>query len=142
MGTYQFLDHTADIAIRLQARSMEDLIVTAWEAWRNIVFENQTVIPAQDRVLEMKGDTPEEILIESLREINYLYLVHGLIYQKSKNTGIEENRNGYILRANLKLGVFDPEKHQVTEEIKAVTYHRLKIEKKGNIFYTDVVFDI
>jgi len=40
MGTYHFLDHTADIAIRLQAESMEDLIVTAWEAWRNIVFEN------------------------------------------------------------------------------------------------------
>jgi SHS2 domain-containing protein len=121
---------------------MEDLIVTAWEAWRNIVFENQTIIPAQDRLLEMIGDSAEEILIESLREINYLYLVHGLIYQKCINARIEENQNQFILKANLKLGIFDPEKHQVSEEIKAVTYHRLKIEKTDKVIYTDVVFDI
>jgi SHS2 domain-containing protein len=142
MGKYSFLDHTADIAIRIQADNLEDLFATAWEAWRNIVFENQPLMLSQQRLFEVEADSVEELLVESLKEINYFYLVKGLIFLSCDKLAIKNNRNNYILHARLNFDIFDAEKYQPAAEIKAVTYHRLNIKNLGNQLQTDIVFDI
>lgn len=142
MGKYRFLDHTADIAIHLKASNIEDLFATAWKAWRRIVFEKQPLIVCEQRSFKLEADTIEELLVESLKEINYFYLAKGLIFLSCDELDIKNNCNNYILHARLNFDSFDAEKHKPAAEIKAVTYHRLNIKNLDNQLQTDIVFDI
>jgi SHS2 domain-containing protein len=142
MGKYRFLDHTADIAIRLKADNIADLFATAWEAWRNIVFEKQPLILCKKRLFKLEADSIEELLVESLKEINYFYLAKRLIFLSCDELAIKNNRDIYILHARLNFDIFDAEKHKPAAEIKAVTYHRLNIKNLDNQLQTDIVFDI
>ena len=36
----------------------------------------------------------------------------------------------------------DPERHEIYTEIKAVTYHGLRIEQKGSRWYAEILFDV
>jgi SHS2 domain-containing protein len=48
----------------------------------------------------------------------------------------------FSMRASVSGEEFDPERHEGRLLIKAATYHRLKIERKGDRWETEIIFDI
>jgi SHS2 domain-containing protein len=37
---------------------------------------------------------------------------------------------------------FDPARHRILKEIKAVTYHQASVEKTGDVWVARVIFDV
>ena len=37
---------------------------------------------------------------------------------------------------------FDPERHEIKTEIKAVTYHQMSIQKRNDFYETKIVMDV
>ena len=142
MGSYVNLDHTADLAIRVEAQDITDLIETAAIAWRDIVFENQPIEPLETEHIEITSETAEEILVECLTELNYLSLVKGKIFHSFKNLTVSESEKPLKLSAVIRVDRFDVNRHQTVVEIKAVTFHQLDILKVNDHLQTLVVFDI
>lgn len=135
---YEILEHTADIGVRVWGETFEELLKSAALAMMNLLCDRETVKAVEDTVFEVEGETEEELLIKMLGEILYIYRVRNMVF-----TGIDlELTGGNKIKGTLTGESYDPERHELELDIKAATYHNLKIQRVNDRFMAEIVFDI
>uniref|UniRef100_A0A7C6EJL1 Archease n=1 Tax=candidate division WOR-3 bacterium TaxID=2052148 RepID=A0A7C6EJL1_UNCW3 len=134
---YKYLNHTADLGIEVEGKTLEELFINTGKA----IFETQIdgEIDNKEKLsFELKSVSLEELLIEWCRELLYNFAVKGFI-PKDYNIKIT---SGYELNACLTGDIFDKKRHQVKLEIKNATYHNLSIDKKNDKYIATIIFDV
>ncbi|MGK9475346.1 archease [Melioribacter sp. OK-6-Me] len=137
---YKFIEHTADIAAEVSGNSITEIFLTAYEVWKETVVESYGVSTDQEKEIRLSAQSNEVLLVEFLSELNYFLFTKKWFCRDIPFLDIIEEDSGIKLIASLKGGPIEPERIKI--EIKAVTFHNLKIEKAGDIFRTIIVFDI
>lgn len=138
MEKYETFSTTADVGIRIQGSGYEELLQSAVKGLNLLYFDDHTVsssISPSVYPFEFHGDSLENILVNLLSEIVFL------LQNENKITfgmNIKEV-NETFLNADLLTIIADKEPNL---EIKSVTYHNLKINRKDNMLSTAVIFDI
>lgn len=141
MGTYQQIDHTADIALQLSASSLEDLCLTAAAGWRAIVFDETNILATEFKKFESEAGSEEELLVDFISELNYLLFVKKWICSTVTKIEILVTEENLKLFAELAGEPFRSDVHEIQTEIKAVTYHHLQIKKFEEKYETKLIFD-
>lgn len=139
--SYNFIDHTADIAAELKGSRLEELFIAGAEAWLSAVTEYLNIEPDDSFDLELSGSTKEELLITFMNELNYLFITKKWICLSVQSIKIFEDENLCDLSAELK-GTNLKENFNLKNEIKSVTYHQVEIVERNGEYSTLVVFDI
>jgi len=142
MGEYKFIDHTADIAVDIFAESIEELFKLASSTWQYSVVEQFLAEEFSEMELYFKANNYEDLLVDYLNELNFLLLTKKKIFTNIKNILIGEFENEVEATVIIHYEIFNPKLHTLINEIKAVTFHNLHIEKKSSITRTKLVFDI
>lgn len=141
MHNYKFIEHTADIAVELTSSTIEELFLCAVDAWNKAMLDAEILYDDEKIKLDFEAESLEELLVNFLSEINYLFLS-----KKWFCTSVEDiklnHTNNYKLTARLAGLNVQPSKIDFKEEIKAITYHQLEIKKVNGIYTTRIVFDI
>ena len=139
--SYEFVDHTADIAVELTGSSLDELFSAGAEAWF-VSIVDEIKIEADDLLeIEISASTKEELLVTFLNELNYLLITKKWLCSSIQSMKIFNDIDGCELSAELK-GTKLKKDIQLKQEIKSVTYHQVEIvEAEGN-YSTLVVFDI
>lgn len=141
MHNYKFIEHTADIAVELTASTIEELFLCAVDAWNNAMLDAEILYDDEKIKLDFEAESLEELLVNFLSEINYLFLS-----KKWFCTSVEDikliHTDKYKLTARLAGLIVDNSKIDFKEEIKAITYHQLEIKKINGKYTTRIVFDI
>ncbi|MBI2624829.1 MAG: archease [Candidatus Nealsonbacteria bacterium] len=134
MKKYEILPHAADLQIKVFGKTKEELFLNALFA----MGEQQQAQPAKEAVIErdieIKSIDSEALLVDFLSEALYLSQVNKESYFDAKFDKFSDT--------GLSGKIFGRKAKSFGEDIKAVTFHRLKIEKKSGIFETLIVFDI
>lgn len=141
MRGYNFIEHTADIAVDVWGESYEELFTASAEAYLECTANPLTTSKPTIHSLSINSATTEELLVEFLNELNYLVDVKKLIFFETEQIDISKKNNVFELSVTVKLNKLGPEK-DLRNEIKAITYHQMKIEYKENKYSTRIVFDI
>jgi len=140
---YDFLDHTADVAVELTAESREDLFAEALSAFTDTITEVDHVHTDQERELEVAADNLEELMVEWLGELVYRFDVDGMLFSEVSDLEIEETDDGgFLLTASAHGEPYDEERHPLKVEVKGVTYHELKVERTDGSWRGRVIFDV
>jgi SHS2 domain-containing protein len=141
MRRFKFIEHTADIAVIAEGDSLEELFTASAEA---LVKSIAGKFISSEPILHdfmLTAETKEELLVEFLNELNYLTEVKKLIFSEAERVAISEKDNIFELNAKVKLKKLNPD-YTLENEIKAITYHQMKIEFKVGMYSTRIVFDI
>jgi len=136
---YKVSDHKADVKLRISGKTMEDLFLEALKGFLHIVVKRKRrkVENPEKKKIFLEGIDREDLLVRFLNELIYFFSLKK-VPLKIENMKLEERTlEGEILVAPLTKELFE-----VKAELKAATYHNLKIEKKGKNFVTEVVFDV
>ncbi len=136
--SYELLDHTADLCIRVTGGSFSELLRNASLAMMEQITDRDKVKPSAREVFEVAGETKEELLVKLLSEILYLHETSRLVFKDIRLDVSNEKK----AVAELSGEVYNPGKHELVNDIKAVTYHNLKIENVNDKFTADIIFDI
>lgn len=139
---YDFLDHTADVAVELTAESREDLFVEALSAFTDTVTEVGQVHADRERELEVDADSLEELMVEWLGELVYRFDVDGMLFSEVSELEIDEDGDGFFLTASVHGEPYDEERHPLKVEVKGVTYHELEVERTDGTWRGRVIFDV
>jgi SHS2 domain-containing protein len=164
--SYRFLDHTADVGVEIAAPSLGDLFSEAAAAFTDTVTVHSAVRAAEERRVEATADGLEELMVDWLGELLYLFDSEGLLVGEAEveiaraeaapESGAPESgwhlselnddrglEGGWHLSARVHGEVYEPERHPVKVLIKAVTYHELVVRKstEGG-WFARVIFDI
>ena len=127
------VEHTADRAIKVWSDRLEGLFSQAaagMYALMDIQIGPEPRTPIQFRI---NGFDPETFLVGFLSELLYLLEKERKAFDK-----LELRFNNNILEANLEGTAVISQK----KEVKAVTFHNLKIRQINGNYETTIVFDV
>jgi SHS2 domain-containing protein len=94
-------------------------------------------IPQMKTITE-QGDDPEDLLINFLREVLYLFNGEHWIIKRCQLCELSNKR----LVAELQGEPYNQKQQHIRTEIKAVTYHCLGISKTAESWKARVIFDV
>ena len=136
MGSFEILEHTADVGLRARAESLEDLFATATEGMAVIAGAWH---PGEGEPVAIEVDATDlaGVLVEWLGEALY--------EQDARNASLagaaldEVSASG--ARGTVVVRPFVGEPSEGVQ-IKAVTYHQLSVEPDDDGWVATVFFDI
>jgi len=135
---YKLLDHTADLAIQVNGKDLNDLFRNSSIAIMDLSYPIYTVKNKIEHTISATGNDAEQLLVNWLQEILYLMEVKKLVFC---DIGLEiTNRTqakGTLFGEKINYKIHEP-----LNDIKAVTFSNLKIVRKGNNYSTEIVLDI
>jgi SHS2 domain-containing protein len=135
---YEIFDHTADLGIRVFGKNKRDLFENAGFAIFDLLTDLKKVKESDVLEVRVKGEGMVDLVINWIRELLYLWNGKEFLI---KGFEIEELENDEI-RALLKGEKFDPHRHVINMEIKAVTYHKARVGKSKRGWWARVILDI
>lgn len=134
---YELFDHTADLGLRVVAPDLDTLFADAAACLTSAMLENPEAIrPAIEHTLEVAGTDPEYLLFDWLRELLHRY-EDGFLYSAF---AVRTDADG--LKALLRGEPIDRGRHQLSHEVKAITYHELKVERTESGWLAEAIVDI
>ena len=141
---YRYLEEiaTADVAFEAWGATPEDTFLAAVDATLNTMVEDiGTVAPLERRVFSLAADSLDLLLFDLLQELVYRKDAERLLL-RVRDLRIEENGSGYRLHADAIGETIDPARHPLLADVKAVTLHRLSVEKTPTGWRAVVVLDV
>ncbi len=144
MKTYEIINHTADVGLRIYGRNLEGLFLNAASAMFEIMLEQVKKRPIFGRtehmrfLLNKQGNNIEEVFVAWLSELLYLFSAEGLVMEKANMHKLDLN----CIQAEVIGRAFDSDFERIKTEIKAVTYHELEIKEDKRGWQAQVIFDI
>ena len=136
-GSFQFIDHTADVGILVTAPVLEGIFETSALALTELITSVDSLSCRIERRFRLQEDEIETLLVSWLQELLYVFDTEGFIFGR-----FQVNLHDLILEATAWGEPFDPDIHSLKTEIKAVTYHQLEVKKKKDKWMAKVVLDI
>ena len=135
---FEFFEHTADLGLRVTADSVEELYIEAARGFFSLIVENlDDVRPEQDRSFTINGTDHSYLLFDWLNELLYVFDTTHLLLADFKVTLDESG-----LRAVARGEPWDPDRHHLTHEVKAITYHGLEVTRSDDTWRAEVIVDI
>ncbi len=135
---YEIINHTADIGIKVYGKDLKELFINAAFGMFEIIADLKSVETKKLIRLNLKAPNIEELLVSWLRELLYQYNTKEILFKEFTIEQLSENQ----IKAKAKGERFNPQKHELKTEVKAITYHGLKAEQTKDGWQAEVIFDV
>jgi protein archease len=135
---FTLFEHTADLGLRVEAESLESLFIDAARGLLAMLVANpEAVRPLQPKTITLTADDLSYLLFDWLSELLYAFEAEKLLLSEF-DLQIQNNH----LTATCRGQPMDPTRHHMDHEVKAITYHGLKLEQQANGWHAEVIVDI
>lgn len=135
---YEIFEHTADLGLRVQAATLEQLFIEAAQGLFSVVVANpDRVNPLLTKKLYVEGNERDYLLFDWLNELLYLLETERFLLADCE---LQIDKQG--LTATCRGEKFDTERHISDHEVKAITYHGLKVEETPDGWLAELIVDI
>ncbi|QIW23262.1 archease [Sulfolobus sp. S-194] len=139
MQKFEFFEHTADIGIRAYGRNLNEAFENAAVAVFEVMTDTSKVEPREMREVKIDGYDLENLLYRWIESLLVYYDSEIMLFSKF-HVNIDEKN--LTLEGKAWGEKFDPNKHERRTVVKAMTYHEMKIENKGDYYILTFVIDI
>jgi SHS2 domain-containing protein len=135
---YKVLDHVADLGVEIRAPSLEDLFVGAARALFDLLGTLESTRGSVVETIDIEGQDLVELLHDWLSDLLFRSAARRRVFCEFRICSLDSNH----LRAEAVGEVFDPDRHSIEREIKAVTFHNLEIVEQEQEWRATVIFDV
>ena len=134
----EFFEHTADLGLRARAADLDGLFAEAARALFSAVVEDLGTVVASRRLeVRVTGADKEYLLFDWLKTLLYHFDAEHLLFSRFEVKVGDEGLVGAAWGEPM-----DPARHEPNHEVKAITYHGLKVEKTADGWLAEVIVDI
>jgi SHS2 domain-containing protein len=135
---YESFEHTSDLGLRVKAADLETLFREAAEGLFSLIVEDwQPEIAGRSFDFNLRSDGRDTLFFDWLSELLYTFhtervLLGGFTVSLERDT----------LAATAIGTPLDHSAHRLLHEVKAITYHGLKVERRAGGWLAEVIVDI
>jgi len=141
MERYRLLPHTADGKFQAFGRTLEEAFSNAALALASLMWDWSAVEPKASVPVQVRGRDHEQLLVKFLDEVIYLKETRRFLVGRVQGLAIEAGPEGLTLVAEF-LGDQSSDRYEFHGEVKAATYHEMKIIRDGTGCSVQVVVDM
>jgi SHS2 domain-containing protein len=136
--TVEVFEHTADLGLRIRAATLESLFAEAGAALFSVLVANpDSVACVQEKTFHVPGREHDYLLFDWLSELLYTFETERLLLA---NFDVQIDEHG--LHALCRGEPIDRQRHDLDHEVKAITYHELKVRATDAGWLAEVIVDI
>ncbi|MBN9121237.1 MAG: archease [Planctomycetes bacterium] len=135
---HQLFEHTADLGLRATAPDLNALFAEMAACLVSAMVEDpESVKPAREVRIELAGENREFLLFDWLKELLLRFETDHVLF-----AAFDVRVTDAGLTATARGEEYDPARHVLSHEVKAITYHELKVEKTADGWLAEVIVDI
>ena len=135
---YKIINHTADVGLVIYGSDMKQLFSNAAFSLVSLIVEPEIILAKTERCVTVYAENYESLLIEWLNELIYLFDAEHILFSKFQ---IKHLSNDQLIAICYGEAV-NRFRHDIKREVKAATYHMLKIERRKPGYKAQVIFDL
>ncbi len=138
---FETFEHKADIGIRGVGKSAEEAFAECAKAMFSVMADLSKIEARQWQELSAEAKDTEALLVEFLNELLYLKDVNESLYSRFdvRITGVA---GGFALKGRAGGERIDRRKHAVKTEVKAASYHQLRVAREKGKWVAQCVVDV
>jgi protein archease len=137
---HEVFDHTADIGLRIRAATLEELFLEAAIGIFSLIVTNLDEVQPREKTefeLPLRDKQYDYLLFDWLSELLYTFDTRRLLLSKFEIVLSPEK-----LQATAWGEKLDPARHAIDHEVKAITYHGLRLAQEPSGWLAEVIVDI
>ena len=135
---YELFEHTADLGLRVRAPNLDTLFAEAAACLFSAVLEDIGAVRTErSATVELSGTDREFLLFDWLRELLLRFDADHLVFGRFEVQVRDDGLSGTAWGEPL-----DQARHLLAHEVKAITYHELKVVRDGDEWLAEVIVDI
>ncbi|MDI6799445.1 MAG: archease [Actinomycetota bacterium] len=135
---FEVIEHTADVGIIGYGGDLKEVFENTAIGMFSLITELNAVSKDLEIQVEVEAEDVEGLMVAWLNELIYLFETKGVLFKEFDILELSEEG----LRAVARGEELNPIKHEIKTEIKAATYHMLKVESEKERLKSRVIFDV
>ena len=137
---YEYFEHTADVGAVVRGVTLPRLFENASKALFDLVCDRRAVRPRRAVRIVVSGSSLEDLLVRWLSELLFRLETDGMLF----TTFAVERVDRALLRARgtARGETIDRTRHALRREVKAVTYHQIRLVRGRSAWRVRIVFDV
>jgi SHS2 domain-containing protein len=147
---YRFLEGLtmADVAFEATGRTLEEMFASAADAITNTQMKDSGKLKAKvEKHFTLKAADVERLLHDFLQELIFFKDAELLLFREyelkiTEAKGGEAAGDAYVLSAKAMGEQLDTKKHELLVDVKAVSWHKFKVEKTPKGWKAVVIIDV
>lgn len=135
---HELFEHTADLGLRATAPDLNALFAEMGKCLLASMVEDPAgVRPAQETRIELAGADRDFLMFDWLNTLLLRFEGDRALFAEFDVTVSDTG-----LTAVARGEPFDPARHVLAHEVKAITYHELKVVRDGGVWLAEAIVDI
>ena len=135
---FEILEHPSDIGIEARGATMAEAFQNAALGLMSIIAGSSKIESNEMRFISLLALDRENLLVRWLTEILYLVDAEKFLTAETRFEMMDETS----LKAKVFGQQIDASKHDLKLDVKAITYHKLMVDKVNDIWIARVFVDI
>jgi SHS2 domain-containing protein len=135
---YRVMNRSSDLVIKVLGKTQAELFSNSAFALFDLLADMEKVEVRDHLQLEVEGADRDDLMVNWVREL--LYLFQGSDYLV-KEVELKEIKENYV-RGEVKGEKFDPDRHEIRREIRAVAYDQSRMDKTGDQWTAQLIFEL
>ncbi len=127
MKKFEYFDVTADIGFKSYGKDLNEAFENASLAIFNIISDTSDIDAKIEKSIEITSEDEVSLLYDYLEELLFLHEVEFMLFSQF-DVNIDDNLH---LKATIKGEEINWDKHERKTEIKAITFHKMQVEKSS-----------
>jgi SHS2 domain-containing protein len=154
MKPFEVIDISGDVGLRSYGKSLKEAFLNAALGMTSLITDLDAIEEKKTLTVSVESHSRDGLLVAWMNELIFHFDTYGFIGKRITFTEFTPSltlppRGGGIsggeafrLKATIYGEEFDPVRHEGKLLIKAATYHKIRVEKKDDIWEIEVIFDI
>jgi SHS2 domain-containing protein len=135
---YRLMTRQSELAVRVVGNSQADLFANSAFALFDVMTDLEKIEVKERLPLEVEGADRDDLMVNWMRELLYLYQGSGYLLKDFQIREVKDT----LVKADVCGEKIDPDRHDMKTEITAVAYHQSRMEKTGNQWTAQLIFEV
>ena len=135
---YRVIPRQAELAVRVTGNSQADLFASSGFALFDIMTNLDAVESKENLPLEVDGNDRDELLVNWMRELLYLYQGSGYLLKEFVIQDVKDTK----VKAEVRGEKIDPDRHEIKQEINAVADHHGLMQQTGKQWTAQMILEV
>ena len=135
---FAVFEHTADLGVRVEAATLPEALADAARGQFTVIAGDlEQIRPEVEEAFTVPGSDPAWLLFDFLGELHAAFEVRKMLFREFQVTITDDG-----LAATATGERYDPARHQLAHEVKAITQHELAVDRGPDRCTATYIVDI
>jgi SHS2 domain-containing protein len=136
---YRITKHQSELAVKVVGASQADLFANSAYTLFDVLVADLDKVDCKEHIpLEVEGTDRDDLMVNWMRELLYLYQGSGYLLKEFQIREVKDT----IVKAEVAGEKIDPDRHEIKQEIAAIAFHKSRMDKTGNQWTAQVIFEV